>query len=128
MPFWCYMHVLLLGKKGVTWPPEGPQSNMVIKFLGCWRQSICLLRFQSPAVKNTKLSDQAAKKAVLQNHDLIGVATLVPQTDLPETPSYTEGKTLKAKSESFQEEYMRWFQQEQSQSLLSAEKMEKGDI
>ena len=72
--------------------------------------------------------DQAAKKAVLQNHYLIGVATLVPQTDLPETPSYTEGKTLKAKSESFQEEHTGWFQKEQSQSLLSAVKMEKGDI
>ena len=37
--------------------------------------------------------DQAAKRA-LQNNDLIGVATLVPQTNLPETPSYTEGETL----------------------------------
>ena len=46
--------------------------------------------------------DQAAKRAALQNHDLIGVATLVPQADLPETPSYTEGETLKAKSEGFQ--------------------------
>ena len=73
-------------------------------------------------------ANQAAKRAALQNNDLIGVATLVPQTDLPETPSYTEGKTLKAKSESFQEEHTGWFQKEQSQSLLSAEKMEKGDI
>ena len=47
--------------------------------------------------------DQTAKRAVLQNSDLIGVATLVPQTNLPETPSYTEGETLKAKSEGFQE-------------------------
>ena len=38
-------------------------------------------------------ADQAAKRAALQNHDLIGVATLVPQTNLPETPSYTEGET-----------------------------------
>ena len=44
-------------------------------------------------------------------HDLIGVATLVPQTNLPETPSYTEGETLKAKSESFQD-HMGWFQKE----------------
>ena len=43
-------------------------------------------------------ADQAAKRAALQNHDLIGVATLVPQTNVPETPSYTEGETLKAKS------------------------------
>ena len=56
--------------------------------------------------------DQAAKRAALQNHDLIGIATLVPQTNLPETPSYTEGKTLKAKTEGFQEDHMGWFQKE----------------
>ena len=52
-------------------------------------------------------ADQAPKRATLQNHDLIGVATLVPQTNLPKTPSYTEGETLKAKSEGFQEDHMR---------------------
>ena len=46
-------------------------------------------------------ADQAAKGAALHNNDLIGVATLVPQTNLPETPSYTEGETLEAKSEGF---------------------------
>ena len=46
-------------------------------------------------------ADQAAKRAALQNNDLIGVATLVPQTNLPETPSYTEGETLEGKSEGF---------------------------
>ena len=51
-------------------------------------------------------ADQAAKRAALQNHDLIGAATFVPQTDLSETPSYTEGETLKAKSEGFQEDHM----------------------
>ena len=55
-------------------------------------------------------TDQAAKRA-LQNNDLIGVATLVPQTNLPETPSYTEGETLKAKSEGFQEDHMGWFKE-----------------
>ena len=54
MPFWCYMHMLLFGKKEATWPPEGPQSNMVIKFLASWRQSICPLWFQFPTVKDTK--------------------------------------------------------------------------
>ena len=49
------------------------------------------------------------QRAALQNHDLIGIATLVPQTNLPETPSYTEGETLKAKSEGFQD-HMGWFQ------------------
>ena len=57
-------------------------------------------------------ADQAAKRAALLNNDLIGVATLVPQTNLPKTPSYTEGETLKAKSEGFQEDHMGWFQKE----------------
>ena len=94
---------------------------MMIKSFDSWRQSICPLRFQSPTVKDTKkgpqkwqgnqAADQAAKRAAL-NYDLIGVATLVPQTNLPETPSYTEGETLKAKSEGFQEDHMGWFQKE----------------
>ena len=62
--------------------------------------------------QGNQAADQAAKRAALQNKDLIGVATLVPQTNLPETPSYTEGETLKAKSESFQEDHMGWFQKE----------------
>ena len=60
--------------------------------------------------QGNQAADQAARRAALQNHDLIGIATLVPQTNLPETPSYTEGETLKAKSEGFQEDYMGWFQ------------------
>ena len=51
-------------------------------------------------------ADQAAKRAALQNSDLIGVATLVPQTNLPETSLYTEGETLKAKSEGSQEDHI----------------------
>ena len=62
--------------------------------------------------RGNQAANQAAKRAALQNNDLIGVATLVPQTNLPETPSYTEGDTLKAKSEGFQEDYIRWFQNE----------------
>ena len=46
-------------------------------------------------------ADQAAERAALQNHGLIGAATWVPQTNLPETPSYTEGETLKAKVRAF---------------------------
>ena len=57
-------------------------------------------------------ADQAAKRATLQNNGLIGVATLVSQTNLPETPSYTEGATLKAKSEGFQD-HMGWVQKEE---------------
>ena len=91
---------------------------MVIKFLDSWRQSICPLRFQSPTVKDTKkgaqkwqgnqAADQAAKRAALWNNDLIGIVTLVPQTNLPETSSYTEGETLKPKREGFQD-HMGWF-------------------
>ena len=61
--------------------------------------------------QGNQASNQAAKRATLQNNDLTGVATLVSQTNLPETPSYTEGETLKAKSEGFQD-HMGWFQKE----------------
>ena len=74
------------------------------KSLGSWRQSICVLKFRYPIVKDTKkgtqkwhegtqAADRAAKRAALQNNDLIEVDTLVPQANLPETPSYTEGET-----------------------------------
>ena len=62
--------------------------------------------------RGNQAADQATKRAALQNYDLIVVATLVPQTNLPETPSYTEGEALKAKSEGFQEDHMEWFQKE----------------
>ena len=62
--------------------------------------------------RGNQAADQAAKRAALQNDDLIGVATLAPQTNLPETPSYTEGETLKAESEGFQEDHMGWFHKE----------------
>ena len=51
--------------------------------------------------RGNQAADQAARRAALPNSDLIGVATLVPQTNLPETPSSIEGETLKAKSEGF---------------------------
>ena len=63
-------------------------------------------------VRGNQAADHAARRAALQNHDLIGIATLVPQTNLPKTPSYTGGETLKAKSEGFQEDRMGWFQKE----------------
>ena len=61
--------------------------------------------------RGNQAADQAARRAALQNNDLIGIATLVPQTNLPETPSYTEGETLKAKSKGFRD-HMGWFQKE----------------
>ena len=60
--------------------------------------------------RGNQAADQAAERAALQNHDPIGAASLVPQTNLPETPSYTEGETLKVKSEGFQEDHMGWLQ------------------
>ena len=67
--------------------------------------------------RGNQAADQTAKRAALQNHDLMGVATLVSQTNLLETPSYTEGETLKAKREGFQEDHMGWFQKEGLLSL-----------
>ena len=61
--------------------------------------------------RGNQVANQPPKRASLQNNDLIGVATLVPQINLPETPSYTEGETLKAKSEGFQD-HIGWFQKE----------------
>ena len=59
------------------------------------------MRFQSPRHQKGSMevelgnqaADRAAKIAALQKSDLIGVATLVPKTHLPETPSYTEYET-----------------------------------
>ena len=56
-------------------------------------------------------ANQAAKRAALWSNDLREVATLVPQTNLAETPSYTEGETPKANSEGFQD-HMGWFPKE----------------
>ena len=60
----------------------------------------------------SQAADQAAGRAAVGSHALIGAATLVPQTNLPGTPSYTERETLKAKSEGLQEDHMGWFQKE----------------
>ena len=51
--------------------------------------------------RGNQAAEQAAKRAALQSNDLIGVATLGPQTNLSETPSYTEGETLKTKNVGF---------------------------
>ena len=62
--------------------------------------------------RGNQATNRAAKRVALQNNDLIGVATVVPQPNLPEIPSYTEGETLKAKNEGFQKDHMSWFQKE----------------
>lgn len=58
------------------------------------------------------MANQAPKRAALQNCDITAVATLVPQSTLPETASFTEGETLTAKSEGFQQDHVGWFQKE----------------
>ena len=62
--------------------------------------------------QGNQVANHVAKRAALQNSNLLLVATLVPQTNFPENPSYTEGETLKAKSEGFQEDHMGWFQKD----------------
>ena len=61
--------------------------------------------------RGNQAADQAAKRAALQTNDLKGVVTLVPQTNLSETLSYTEAETLKAKRD-FQEDHLGRFQKE----------------
>ena len=65
-------------------------------------------KWSTEVARGNQAADQAAKRAALQNSDLVGAATLVPQASLLEAASYTEGKTLKAKSEGFQD-HMGWF-------------------
>ena len=72
--------------------------------------------------KGNQAAYRAAKRAALQNHDLKGVVTLDYSVEvrllcLPETPSHTEGETLKAKSEGFQEDHIGWFHEEGLLSL-----------
>ena len=71
--------------------------------------AISFSRGSSQPRKWTQVSHIAGRRFT---SDLTGVATLVLQTNLPETPSYTEGETLKAKSEGLQEDHMEWFQKE----------------
>ena len=62
--------------------------------------------------QGNQAADQAGRRAALQTHELRWQSLLGPESNLPETPSYTEGETLKAKSEGFQEDHMGWFQRE----------------
>ena len=55
--------------------------------------------------RGNQAADQAAKRAALQNRDLIGIAALVPQTNLPETPSCTEDETPEPKSEGVEDDH-----------------------
>ena len=82
------MHMLLFGKKGATWLPEGPQSNMVIKSLDLEAvhlpTDVSVSHYKGhqkgsmEVAWGNQAADQAAKRAASQNNDLIGVATLVP--------------------------------------------------
>ena len=120
--FRCYMHILLFGKKRGHLTTRGSPmkyGDQILRLLEAVHLpaevsvSHCKghQKGSTEVTRGNQAADQAAKRAALQNHDLIGVATLVPQTNLPETPSYTEGETLKAKSEGFQD-HMGWLQKE----------------
>ena len=61
--------------------------------------------------RGNQAADQAAKRAALQNNDLIEVDTLVPQANLQKLLHILKVR-LKAKSEGFQEDHMGWFQKE----------------
>ena len=95
MPFWCYVHMLLFGKKEATWSPI--KYDQILRLLEAVHLptevsgSRCKghQKGSMEVARENQAADQAAKRAALQNHDLIGAATFVPQTDLSETPSYT---------------------------------------
>ena len=88
--------MLLFGKKGATWPLKGPQSNgdQILRLLEAVHLpaevsvSHCKghQKGSTEVARGNQAADQAAKRAALQNNDRVGVATWVPQTNLPETP------------------------------------------
>ena len=116
------MHMQLFGKKGATCTRGSPikYGDQILWLLEAvdLPTEISVSHCKGHQKGNMEVAwgyqaaDQAAKTAALQNNDLIGVVTLVPQTNLPETPSYIEVKTLKIKSEGSQEDHMGWFQKE----------------
>ena len=116
------MRMLLFGKKGhlTTWGSPIKYGDQILRLLEAvhlpTEVSVSHYTGHQKGIMEVawrnQAANQATKRAVLQNRDLIGVATLVPQSNLPETPSYTEGETLKANSEGFQEDHMGWFQKE----------------
>ena len=123
MPFWCYMNMWLFGKKGATWGTQGSPikcGDQILRLLEAVHlpTEVSVSHCKGHQKGGTEVAwgnqaaDWAAKRAALQNNYPIGVAILVPQTNLPETSSYTEGETLKVKSEGFQEDHMGWFQKE----------------
>ena len=110
MPFWCYMHMQLFGKKGHLTTRGSPikygdQIHRLLETVHLPTEaSISHCKgHRKGALKWHEGTKQLTRQliAVLQNHGLIGVATLVPQTNVPETSSYTEGETLKAKVRAF---------------------------
>lgn len=57
-------------------------------------------------------ADQAARRPALQNHDLIAVASLVPQLICQKLLHTLKVRLLKLKSEGFQKDHVGWFQTE----------------
>ena len=120
MPFWCYMHMLLFGKKRghlTTWASPFKYGDQILRLLEAVHLPVEVSvsrckghqKANAEVARGNQAADQAAKRATLQNNDLPG--TFVPQTNLPETPSHLEGETLKTKRDGFQD-HMGWFQKE----------------
>ena len=110
MPFWCYIAHAASWKERGHLTIQGSPIKIGDKILRLLEAvylpaevsvSHCKVHQKGSVevAQGNQAANQAAKRAEVQNNDLIGVAILVPQTNLPETPSYTEGETLKAKSE-----------------------------
>ena len=112
MLFWCYIaHAAIWKERGRLTTRGSPikYGDQILRLLEAVHLptevsvSHCKghQKGSMEVTRGSQAADQAAKTVALQNNDLIGVATLVSQTNLPETPSYTEGETLKDKSEGF---------------------------
>ena len=113
MPFWC-LSVAIWKERGHLTTQRSPikYGYQILIFLETVSHCKGYKKGSMEVARGNQAAGQASKRATLQSHYLIGVATLVPQTNLPKTPSYTEGETLKVKSEGFQEDHMGWFQKE----------------
>ena len=88
MPFWCYMHMLLFGKKEATFfsflrvPKYSDQILRLLEAVHLPTEvsvSHCKghQKGSTEVAQGNQAADQAAERPALQNNDLIGVATLV---------------------------------------------------
>ena len=87
MPFWCYMHMLLFGKKRGHLTTRGSPvkyGDQILRLLEAVplpaKVSVSHCKGHQKGnrevAQGDQKADQASKRAALQNNDLIGVATL----------------------------------------------------